>query len=42
VRSGLVVDKFVGLVDARVIEDFITKLSNQSIPSNPSSKTSVE
>ncbi|XP_065344105.1 thioredoxin, mitochondrial [Cloeon dipterum] len=29
VRSGLVVDKFIGLVDAQNIEDFIKKLSKQ-------------
>ncbi|XP_059479940.1 thioredoxin, mitochondrial [Neocloeon triangulifer] len=32
VRSGLVVDKFIGLVDAKNIEDFIMKLSKQSQP----------
>lgn len=39
VKSGLVVDKFVGLVDTRVIEDFIKKLSRQS---NPNATTSSE
>ncbi|CAB3388624.1 Hypothetical predicted protein [Cloeon dipterum] len=29
VRSGIVVDKFIGLVDAQNIEDFIKKLSKQ-------------
>jgi thioredoxin 1 len=33
VRSGLVVDKFIGLVDAKNIEDFIKKLSAQTRPS---------
>jgi thioredoxin 1 len=30
VRSGIVVDKFIGLVDVKNIEDFITKISAQA------------
>lgn len=35
VRSGIVVDKFIGLVDAKNIEDFIKKIDTQNRPPAP-------
>jgi thioredoxin 1 len=42
VRSGLVVDKFVGLIDARVIENFIKRLAHRSKDETSDSTATTE